>query len=147
MIRRFATLVEFLVTKDQDSLKVDLALDSPFRFEPPVPTEEGIWVNDYVDLCVDKLLAYYGRTEPRDAVDLLLCSATKGRLVHCWSKQRRRTLALTSIGLRSLLNRAADFPDELEKWPVKMLVPFEPATMKRSFQALAVEIMQRVRGE
>jgi predicted nucleotidyltransferase component of viral defense system len=27
-------------------------------------------VNGYLDQCVDKLLAYFGRAEPRDAVDL-----------------------------------------------------------------------------
>jgi predicted nucleotidyltransferase component of viral defense system len=31
---------------------------------------EGIYVNDYSDLRSDKLLAYFGRAEPRDAVDL-----------------------------------------------------------------------------
>jgi hypothetical protein len=33
---------------------------------------------------------------------------------------------------------------ELERWPVKMLKPFEPAALKKSFQALALEIMDRM---
>jgi len=70
VIRRFSTYVEFLISSDQSSLKVDLALDSPFRFEPPVFSTDGIQINDYRDLRVDKLLAYYGRAEPRDAIDL-----------------------------------------------------------------------------
>ncbi|MDP1547610.1 MAG: hypothetical protein Q8L87_16500 [Anaerolineales bacterium] len=30
----------------------------------------ALGINDYPDLRVDKLLAYFGRAEPRDAVDL-----------------------------------------------------------------------------
>lgn len=109
-------------------------------------TEEGIWVNDYVDLCVDKLLAYYGRTEPRDVVDLyfVLQQRSLGPLLE---QATQKDPGFDLYWFAIALNRAADFPDELEKWAVKMLVPFEPATMKRSFQALAVEIMQRVRDE
>lgn len=49
---------------------MDLALDSPYRFESPVLSSDGIYVNDYSDLRSDKVLAYFGRAEPRDAVDL-----------------------------------------------------------------------------
>lgn len=69
-VRRFATYVEFLVAGLGETLKVELAQDTPFRFHPPVDTETGIRVNDLLDLELDKLLAYYGRAEPRDAVDL-----------------------------------------------------------------------------
>ena len=70
VVRRFASYVEFLVTQGSESLRVDLALDAPFRFEAPVVSEYGVRVNSFADLRVDKLLAYYGRAEPRDAVDL-----------------------------------------------------------------------------
>ena len=70
VVRRFATYVEFKVVMEDEDLKVDLALDSPFRFAPLVLSDYGVWVNPFEDLCVDKLLAYYGRAEPRDAVDL-----------------------------------------------------------------------------
>src|SRR5258708_167184 len=69
VVRRFSTFVEFLAEKNKESLKIDLALDSPYRFERPVLSKEGIFINDYSDLRVDKLLAYFGRAEPRDAVD------------------------------------------------------------------------------
>jgi len=70
VVRRFGTFVELLAEKGDESLKVDLALDSPYRFEAPVLSNEGIYVNDYSDLRSDKVLAYFGRSEPRDAVDL-----------------------------------------------------------------------------
>lgn len=34
VIRRFSTFAEFLVERENESLKIDLALDSSYRFEP-----------------------------------------------------------------------------------------------------------------
>src|SRR3972149_6907310 len=56
VVRRFSTFVELLAEKDNESLKIDIALDSPFRFEMSVLSNEGIYINDYPDLRVDKLL-------------------------------------------------------------------------------------------
>ena len=47
--RRFATFVELLVSQEKEHLRVDLALDSPFRFEAPLPTEIGVRVNSFLD--------------------------------------------------------------------------------------------------
>ncbi len=41
VIRRFTSYVEFLLTKNEEELRIDLALDSPFRFEPPQLCEYG----------------------------------------------------------------------------------------------------------
>ena len=81
----------------EDSLRVDLALDSPFRFEAPLPTEQGVLVNDYRDLQTDKLLAYFGRAEPRDGVDLyfILRQESRDALLE-WAAQKDP--ALTCIG-------------------------------------------------
>ena len=61
--RRFASYVEFVISRGEESLKVDLALDLRFRFFPPIESEMGVLVNDLQDLHVDKLLAYYGRAD------------------------------------------------------------------------------------
>jgi len=37
--RRFSTFVELLMSRGQEQVRVDLALDSPFRFEPPPQAE------------------------------------------------------------------------------------------------------------
>jgi len=116
--RRFASYAEFVIARGEASVKVDLALDSPFRFEPSVISVQGVLVNDYLDIKVDKLLAYYGRAEPRDAVDLYWFAIA--------------------------LNRSASFPDEPERWPVTMLTPWEPKQLKDSFQRLALELMDQI---
>jgi predicted nucleotidyltransferase component of viral defense system len=42
--------------------KVQIALDSTFRFGEPVDSDIGIKVNDYTDLIVDKLLAFFWKS-------------------------------------------------------------------------------------
>lgn len=140
--RRFATYVEFLVAAGDEKLKVDLAQDSPFRLEPPVLSETGIWVNGLPDLCVDKLLAYYGRAEPRDAVDLyfILQQVSLDQLL---AQAVQKDQGFDLYWFAVALDRAAGFPDELERWPVHMLHPLDPRALKAQFQELALQMMTR----
>jgi len=141
--RRFATFVEFLLTSGSQALRVDLALDSPFRFAPPLFSEYGVWVNNFTDLKVDKVLAYYGRAEPRDAVDLyfLLQQEPIDPLL---SQAAQKDTGFDLYWFAVALNRAQEFPNELERWPVKMLKEFHPLALKQVFQELAMELMSRV---
>lgn len=142
VVRRFAAYVEFLVSRGDDTLKVDLALDSPFRFAAPVLSTYGVWVNPWEDLRVDKLLAYYGRGEPRDAVDLyFILRETPLDLLLAQAAQKDP--GFDGYWLAVALNRAATFPDELARWPVKLLLPLEPAALKQQFQALALDLLAR----
>jgi len=144
VIRRFATFVELVVEKGGESLKIDLALDSPYRFEPPVLSSEGIYINDYPDLRVDKLLAYFGRAEPRDAADLYFIMQ-KETLEPLLEQAAQKDTGFDHYWFAVALNRCEKFPDELERWPVKMLQPFDPRTLKRSFLDLAVKLMDKAR--
>jgi hypothetical protein len=138
VIRRFST-------NEHSSLKVDLVLDSPFRFEAPVLSIDGILINDYQDLRIDKLLAYYGRAEPRDAIDwyFILQDEPAERLLQ---QAQQKDPGFDLYWFAFALNRCADFPDELDHWPVKMLVPFEPRKLKADFQNLAIQIMDNLRS-
>ncbi|MCR4406294.1 MAG: nucleotidyl transferase AbiEii/AbiGii toxin family protein [Anaerolineae bacterium] len=144
--RRFSTFVELLVSRGQEQVRIDLTLDSPFRFEPPLQAEIGLAVNDYRDLSVDKLLAYYGRTEPRDAVDLYFILQRESPDSLC-QLAARKDPGFDLYWFAVALNKAATFPDELERWPVKMLIPFEPVALKREFQDWALALMSRIMGD
>lgn len=141
--RRFASFVEFLLQRGEESLRVDLALDTPFRFAPPVLSEYGVWVNDFKDLKTEKVLAYYGRAEPRDAVDLyfILQQETPD---HLFTLAAQKDPGFDLYWFAVALNQAADFPDEPERWPVKMLADLHPPQLKRAFQQLAMDLMSRV---
>ena len=142
VVRRFSTFVEFLVEKGNESLKVDLALDSPYRFEPSVLSIEGIYINDYADLRVDKLLAYFGRAEPRDAVDLyfILQKESPEKLL---DQAVQKDSGFDNYWFALALNRSENFPDEIDRWPVKMLHPFEPRALKQTFLDWAMKLMDK----
>lgn len=142
IVRRFSTFVELLVEKENESLKIDLALDSPFRFGSPVLSNEGIYINDYPDLRVDKLLAYFGRAEPRDAVDLyFILKKDPFELLLELAAQKDTGFDLYWFSIA--LNRCENFPDEIERWPVKMLQPFDPRTIKKTFLEWAIKLMDK----
>lgn len=144
VIRRLETFVEFEVSGKDEKTRVQIALDSPFRFENPVDSDIGIKVNDYTDLIIDKLLAFFGRAEPRDAVDLFfilkdedfwkLTELAKG-------KDPGFDLYWMAIALKKVEN----FPDEINLWPVDMIKEVNPKEIKTLFSKLAIEIMERIR--
>ena len=140
VVRRFASFVEFQVNQGENALKIDLALDSPFRLAPAEEGDAGVLVNDFLDIQADKTLAFFGRAEPRDAIDLyFLLQNTKFDELAELARQKDTGFDLYWFAIA--LNRTAKFPDEIERWPVKMLVDFDPVVLKRSFQDLATTIL------
>jgi hypothetical protein len=140
VVRRFESFVEFQIKMGEEVLKVDLALDSPFRFSPPEPSETGVLVNGLEDIQADKTLAYFGRAEPRDAIDLffLLDDVGMDRLVDL---ARQKDSGFDIYWFAISLNQVANFPNEIERWPVKMLVDCDVVELKRVFLGHAMRIM------
>jgi hypothetical protein len=145
IVRRFASFVEYQVKRGGESLKVDLALDSPFRFAPTIPGETGVMVNDFVDLQADKTLAFFGRAEPRDAIDLYFLLQRTG-FDTLAELARQKDAGFDPYWFAVALNRASGFPDEIERWPVKMLIGCDPREIKRVFLSLANQIMSQQTG-
>lgn len=143
VVRRQTSYVEWLIKSDTDALKVDLALDSPFRFYDPIHCPPGTWVNNYEDLVVDKTLAYYGRAEPRDAVDLFfILKNVKIDILLDKAKQKDPGFDLYWFAIA--LNRCQGFPDEPDRWPVSMLTEWDPKQIKELFRKLSIEIMDDI---
>lgn len=142
IVRRFSTFVELLVGKENESLKIDIALDSPYRFEAPVLSNEGIYINDYPDLRVDKLLAYFGRAEPRDAVDLYFIMQ-RDSFEPLLEQAAQKDTGFDLYWFAIALNRCENFPDEIERWPVKMLQPIDPRAIKKTFLEWAIKLMDK----
>lgn len=146
VVRRFATFVEFSTSHGKDTLKIDLALDSSFLFEPPVQCSSGIQVNDFTDLCVNKLLGYYGRAEPRVAVDLYCILQTESADL-LFSKTKQKDPGFDAYWFAIALNHCVDFPDEPERWPVNMLIGWNPKEIKNLFQAWTIRLMEGLRSQ
>jgi len=139
-VRRFASFVEFQVTQGKEQLKIDLALDSPYRFAPAEVGDAGVLVNDFTDIQADKTLAFFGRAEPRDAIDLYFL-LQRASLAELAKLAQQKDTGFDLYWFAVALNRTVNFPDEIERWPVKMLVDCDPLALKRSFQSLAMQIL------
>ena len=66
-IRRHPTFCRFILQRDDDTVELDLAIDSP-RLEPPTAID-GVPVLTPLDLATRKVLAIVDRLEARDYTD------------------------------------------------------------------------------
>ncbi|MEW6554165.1 MAG: nucleotidyl transferase AbiEii/AbiGii toxin family protein [Actinomycetota bacterium] len=144
-VRRLESFVEFEVGTDEDSTRVQLAYDSPFRFGEPLDSDLGVKVNDYKDLIVDKLLAFFGRVESRDAIDLYFILQSED----IWELIRDAEVKDPGFDLYWLavaFERARDLPDDISRWPVEMIREVDPKRLKEQFLSLAEELMAKIRA-
>jgi hypothetical protein len=75
VIRERPTFVEAEVRRGDESVLIQWAHDSAYRFFPLVQHDElGLALHPF-DLATSKVLALVGRVEPRDFVDTLTCDA------------------------------------------------------------------------
>jgi len=144
VIRRFSSYVEFEVAYENEKTKVQLAYDSPFRFEEPVDSELGIKINDYKDIVVDKFLAFFGRAEPRDAVDLFFI-LKKETIEDIAELAAKKDPGFDLYWLAVALRKVKDFPDEIARWPVEMLVEINARELKIQFSGIALEILENLK--
>lgn len=144
VIRRLESLVEMEVQGFNEATRIQLAIDSPARFEDPVDSDIGIKINDYKDLIVDKLLAFYGRAEARDAVDLFFILQREGfqKLVEL-AKQKDPGFDLYWFAIA--LERVKGLPDEIERWPVDMLIRLNAKEIKALFTGIIYQIMEEIK--
>jgi len=70
--RGLHSFVELIVEQKGESTLIQLAQDSPFRFEPPQLFQDypELKVDNLVDLASNKLLALFGRATLRDFIDI-----------------------------------------------------------------------------
>jgi predicted nucleotidyltransferase component of viral defense system len=145
IVRRLESFVEYEVGMGEESTKVQLAYDSPFRFGEPLGSDLGVKVNDYKDLVVDKLLAFFGRAEPRDAIDLYFILETED----IWELIRsaeEKDPGFDLYWFAMALGKTRVFPDDISRWPVEMIRETDARLLKDLFLSLSKEIMERIRS-
>jgi hypothetical protein len=145
IVRRFETYVEFEILDKNENTKVQFALDSPFRFEEPLDSEIGIKVNDYKDLIVDKLLAFFGRTEPRDVIDLYFI-LQKEDFWTLTDLAKQKDPGFDLYWMAIALHKVKEYPDDLIDWPVDMIKEINIKEMKKLFLKLSNEILNKLKN-
>jgi len=146
IIRRFESFAEYEIEKEGESIILHLAYDSPFRFDEPQPSELGIKINDYIDLIVDKLLTFFGRWKHRDAIDLYFILKTE-QIETLMEKAKQKDHGFDPYWFCSALREIKEFPDEINDWPVDMLAEVNVKDLKDKFLNLALQIMDKIKGE
>lgn len=143
VVRRFETFVDFEVSRNKESVKLQLAYDSPFRFFVTEDSDLGVKVNNFHDIIVDKFLAYFGRAEMRDAIDLFFIL----RENDFWKLSELASQKDSGFDLYWMsvaLTRAENFPDELTRWPVEMLLDIDVQQLKKNFSELSKTIIEKI---
>ncbi len=143
-IRRFATFAECEVGNRDEKVRVQFAYDSPFGFQKPEESEFGVMVNGVDDIYVDKLLAFYGRAEARDAVDLFFILKTRDP-EELFRLAAQKDPGFDLYWFAVALEKVRKFPDEMKRWPVTMLANIDALELRNSFSQLSVQILNKIR--
>jgi len=148
IVRHFLSFFELIVRKEKQSVRVHLALDSPFRFEKIRKTDRGVNVDSFIDIATNKLLALFGRFEPRDFIDVFFIAKEKHLdLDSLISKGKEKDPGLDEYYLAIAFEKANDFPDSAEKMPVNMLKPLDMKELKSFFSRHAMRLLKKAREQ
>lgn len=138
--RRQATFVRLLIEQE---LKVDLALDTPYRLKPPVQSNiEGIKmsVDDLADIAANKMLALFGRAEPRDFVDVYFLSKEYFDFMEMVRMASKKDTGFDLYWLAAAMQEA----EKIDLLPVKMCKPFDLPDMKNFFKEQRIKLLRRI---
>jgi len=138
--RRQATFVRFLIEQE---LKVDMALDVPFRLKPPVQSNiEGIKVpvDDLEDIAANKMLALFGRAEPRDFIDVYFLAKEYFDFMEMVQMAAKKDTGFDLYWLAAAMQEA----EKISLLPVKMHKPFDLSDMKNFFKEQRLKLLRRI---
>lgn len=70
--KTFHTFTEFVVTEEDTTTVIQIALDSPYKLSEPVIFKDfpNLKIDSFIDISANKLLALLGRSKPRDFIDV-----------------------------------------------------------------------------
>lgn len=117
--RGFHSFVELFVSSHDEATIIHIALDSPFRFEPPGDSEEfpGLKIDSLIDIATNKLLALFGRATMRDFIDVYFLVRDKFTKTELIEKAKLKDPGLDIYWLGIAFERinefSADSPDML----------------------------------
>lgn len=145
MIRKFQSFCELLVSRGDQECPIHLALDSPFRFEEPRESQWGVKIDSLIDLATNKLLALFGRAEPRDFVDVFFLVKEKYSLNELIEKSRQKDPGLDEYYLAVAFHQAEELPDEISRFPVQMVKSLDVKEMKKYFIDQALVLVDKAK--
>jgi len=121
--------IRAVVSRDDESTRIDWAHDSTWRFMPPVRDTQGGFVLHDIDLAINKTLALVGRDEPRDFIDVLFVHERVLPLSALTWAAVGKDPGFTPLSLVEFLKRKGRYrPEDMAR--LNLAVPFDPVASK-----------------
>jgi predicted nucleotidyltransferase component of viral defense system len=128
----------FLRQPGGEEVKMDFAVDSPYRLEPVRPTEYGIAVDGPLDIACNKLSALFDRAAGKDFVDVWFVHREVIPFAELLPKARQKHVGMEDYWLAQSFARAR----RVAVWP-RMLKPLDVDEMVRFFGELSDAIIAK----
>jgi hypothetical protein len=131
-----ATFRKAKINRGEESVEIDWAVDSAFRFFPIERDPQLGWRLHLFDAATNKALALSARTETRDYVDIIELQKTYPLAAICWAACGKDP-GFTPLSLLYMMKRFAKVnPVELDKIKARSL---DPITLKTAWIQMSDE--------
>ena len=142
VVRSFPTFAELAVSGQGETLKVDLAEDTPFRLAPPKPgAAEGLALDSLADISANKVAALFDRAQPKDFVDVYFLARDHAPLEDLVKEAQTKHLGMDDYWLAQAFARVRN----VHVLP-RMVRPLILNELHDFFVTASVEAMRRVTG-
>jgi len=122
------TFLRYILASDENILKIDIIKDTPPHFGK-VENREGVRIDSLENIAVGKLLALFGRADPKDFVDLYFLFE-KEKIIgfsQTLILAKKKDLGLQEIYLAEMLSKSETieiFPPTIKEYQVEKLRQF-----------------------
>ncbi len=140
--RSFGSFWEAVLSLQQDAIRVQLVLDTPFHVADFVE-RDGLRVHSLPDIAAGKLLALFTRAEARDFVDLF-CLVADGHFTmpELIALAKQKDPGVDDYYLALAFERVAELPDHAQELPLALLRDVDMQTLKTYFREEAVRLLE-----
>jgi len=146
-IRNFKSFVEMIAERGEESMKIQFALDSPYRLDK-IQNIEGTMVDSLLDIAAGKLLALFGRAAERDFVDVyLLVKEGYCDLDELIKKASEKDPGMDKYYLAIAFEQVRTLPDNPKDLKLRLLKPVDMKDLKRLFVEKAVKLLAEAKEE
>lgn len=113
--RQFENFIEaFVESSSQESVKLDFALDSPYRLRPIEPSGYGVRVDNPLDIACNKLSALFERAAAKDFIDIYFIIQELFSFDVLLEQAQKKHVGLDRYWLAIAFQQV----ERIERWPV-----------------------------
>lgn len=135
------TFLQFILqVSNSDTLKIDIVKDVPIHFGE-IKKIDQVYVDSLENIAVGKLLAIFGRTVPKDFIDLYFLLQKDGlSFKRLFELSKKKDLGLNEFYLAEMMYQVSSFKD----FP-KTLKPFNKKGLVKFFLDLSDQLYKKIK--